>query len=126
MGKTGRGNVQRFLCPWIRGKQQDILLFAGDQSFKYRIALGRLEQGQHKVIISLNRERSAPHAAGAEILGVKPVFAGTDPLAPGADGEVALKYSPVLYARANTIDHFSDIPLLMYYEVEHPNAVKHC
>ena len=103
-------------------EQQDILLFAGDQSFKYRIALGRLEQGQHKVIISLNRERSAPHAAGAEILGVKPVFAGTDPLAPGADGEVALKYSPVLYARANTIDHFSDIPLLMYYEVEHPNA----
>src|SRR6266478_1773239 len=59
-------------------EQQDILLFAGDQSFKYRIALGRLEQGQHKIIISVNRERSAPRAAGAEILAVKPVFAGTD------------------------------------------------
>jgi hypothetical protein len=103
-------------------EQQDIFLFAGDQTFKYRIALGRLEQGKHKVIISLNRDRSAPHAAGAEILGVKPVLAGTDPFAPGVDGELAQKYSPVLYARANTIDHFSDIPLLMYYEVEHPNA----
>ena len=30
---------------------------------------------------------------------------------------MALAHSPVLYARANTIDHFTDIPLLMYYEI---------
>jgi hypothetical protein len=100
----------------------DILLFAGDQSFKYRIALGRLERGKHTVVISLNRDRSAPNAANADVLGVKPVFTGTDAHASGTDNELALRYSPVLYARANTIDHFSDIPLLMYYEIEHPSA----
>jgi hypothetical protein len=32
---------------------------------------------------------------------------------------MALQYSPVLYQRPNTIDRFSDLPVLMYYEVFH-------
>jgi hypothetical protein len=32
---------------------------------------------------------------------------------------LALAHAPVLYARANTIDRFTDIPLMMYYEIKH-------
>jgi hypothetical protein len=116
------GECAALLVSLDQKDRQDILLFAGDQSFKYRIALGLLEPGKHNVVISLNRDRSAPNSASAEVLAVRPVFSGTDPLASGTDSEMALRFSPVLYARANTIDHFSDIPLLMYYEIEHPSA----
>src|SRR5919197_1329531 len=65
--------------------------------------------------------------AGARRAGVRalrPLVFGLAQAA-GAAGEeerFALAHSPVLYARANTIDHFTDIPLLMYYEILHETA----
>jgi hypothetical protein len=36
----------------------------------------------------------------------------------GLEDELALAHSPILFARANSIDRFTDVPLLMYYETE--------
>jgi len=102
---------------------QDLLLWAGDELFQYRVMLGHLTKGKHIVSVALNLPRSAPGAQIAEVKSLRPL-----PLAPTrrSDGEdedqLALTHSPVLYARANTIDHFTDIPLLMYYEILHSGA----
>lgn len=100
---------------------QDLLLWAGEESFRYRVTLGRLPKGKHKVSVALNVARSAAGARRAEVKSLRPVISesarwtGT-----AADEErLALANSPILYARANTIDHFTDIPLVMYYEILH-------
>jgi hypothetical protein len=97
---------------------QDVLLWAGDESYSYRVMLGRFPKGKHTVAVALNPARSAPAAQRAEIKSLRAL-----PL-PNARGEggsyedqLALSHSPIIYARANTIDHFTDIPLLMYYEI---------
>ena len=97
---------------------QDLLLWAGDELFQYRVMLGHLTKGKHTVSVALNLPRSAAKAQVAEVKSLRPL-----PLAPkqrsgaATEDEFALAHSPVLYARANTIDHFTDIPLLMYYEI---------
>jgi len=102
---------------------QDLLLWAGDESFRYRVLLGRLSQGKHTLSVALNPPRSAPKARRAEVKNLRPL-----PLATISQSKVddedyfALAHSPVLYARANTIDRFTDLPLLMYYEILHEGA----
>lgn len=102
---------------------QDLLLWAGDQPFTYRVMLGRLSKGKHEVAVTLNPARSAPAAQRVEILALRPLL-----FTPGREVEVgdataddlfAFAHSPVLYARANSIDRFTDVPLWMYYEIEH-------
>ncbi len=97
---------------------QELLLWAGDEVFHYRVMLGHLSKGKHTVSVSLNLPRSA---AGAQIADVKSVrvlpLASTNSSALTKEDRLALARSPVLYARANTIDHFTDMPMLMYYEI---------
>lgn len=96
---------------------QDLLLWAGDEVFRYRVMLGRLSKGKHAVSVSLNLPRSAAGAQTAEVkLRVLPLAPANSSAAANED-QVALANSPVLYARANTIDHFTDIPMVMYYEI---------
>jgi len=103
----------------VDGKyNQDLLLWAGDEMFRYRVMLGRLPRGRHTVSVTLNAARSSGGARRAEVKSLRPL-----PFAPArgtnsADEDLlALAHSPVLYARANTIDRFTDIPVLMYYEI---------
>jgi hypothetical protein len=97
---------------------QDVLLFAGDEAFTYSAHLGRLARGAHRVAVSLNEARSAFRARRAEITSLRAI-----PLLKGraAADALALKYSPILYARADAIDRFTDAPLLMYYEIVSEN-----
>jgi hypothetical protein len=99
---------------------QDLLLWAGDEFFPYRVMLGRLTRGRHTVSVALNTARSAAGAQRAEVKSLRPLPLATTRGARGTDeDQLALARSPFLYARANTIDHFTDIPLLMYYEILH-------
>src|SRR5467141_1756609 len=41
---------------------QDLLLWAGEELFQYRLMLGRLGKGKHTVSVSLNPARSAAEA----------------------------------------------------------------
>ncbi len=99
---------------------QDLLLWAGDESFHYRVMLGHFPRGKHRVSVTLNPARSAAEAQHAEIKLLRPLPLATTRGAGRIDeDQLALAHSPILYARANTIDHFTDIPLLMYYEILH-------
>jgi hypothetical protein len=98
---------------------QDLLLWAGEEVFKYRVTLGRLAKGAHTVSVAINAERSAAGARRAEVKAMRPLVNAAARGAATDEEQFALAHSPVLYARANTIDHFTDIPLLMYYEILH-------
>jgi hypothetical protein len=96
---------------------QDVLLWAGESFYNYRVLLGRLPKGSHGVSVALDEARSAVGARGAEVKSLH-ILIPVDFATPRAEEHVfALAHAPVLYARPNTIDHFTDIPLLMYYEV---------
>lgn len=103
----------------VDGKyNQDLLLWAGGQFFNYRVMLGRLRKGRHTVSVSLNPARSAAGARSAEVKFLRPLPLGAArDMGRIVEDQLALAHSPFLYARANTIDRFTDIPLLMYYEI---------
>jgi hypothetical protein len=98
---------------------QDVLLWAGDEFYRYDVLLGRLPKGRHEVAVSLNPARSAAGARSAEVKSLSHrvpfEFEAPNP----EEHSFAYAHAPVLYARPNTIDHFTDIPLLMYYEILH-------
>jgi hypothetical protein len=99
---------------------QDLLLWAGDSPFIYRVMLGRLPSGKHRVTAKWNQSRSAAGAEQATVLSLRTITLARDSNHTHDDA-LAQAYSPVLYQRANTIDRFSDLPILMYYEVFHLN-----
>ncbi|HEX8686917.1 MAG TPA: hypothetical protein VF654_10450 [Pyrinomonadaceae bacterium] len=96
---------------------QDLMLWAGEEAFKYRVALGRLSKGKHRVSVALNAARSAAGAHRAEVKALRPLIPTARRDAATDEEQFALAHSPVIYARPNTIDHFTDIPVLMYYEI---------
>lgn len=97
---------------------QDLLLWAGDEAFRYRVLLGRISKGKHTVSVAANSARSARGAQSAEVKSLRPLlFAPSRPAHSVDEDLLALARSPFLFARANTIDRFTDLPLLMYYEV---------
>ena len=90
---------------------QDIILFAGETVFTYPVLLGHLKPGEHALRVELNRKQSAPKASTIEIREAK--ISAADRSGPEYQ---ALSSAPIVYARANTIGRFSDIPLVMWYE----------
>lgn len=98
---------------------QDLLLWSGHRPFTYRLMLGRLPSGKHRVTVGLNEARSASRTLRATVLSMR-IF----PIERNAhhtdDDLLALANSPILYQRPDTVDRYSDQPLLMYYEIFHP------
>jgi hypothetical protein len=88
---------------------QDVLLFQGSQTWTYRVFLGPLSAGEHKLRLERNPQWSA-FGAGLEVQQVRAFLVPSEQMA-------AVAHAPVLYARADTLGHFSDAPLLMYYEL---------
>lgn len=97
---------------------QDLLLWAGDELYRYRVLLGRLSKGKHTVSVAPNPARSAPKVQVGEVKALR-VFPldSAQQSSYDDDDRFALAHSPFLYARANAIDRFTDLPLLMYYEI---------
>jgi hypothetical protein len=89
---------------------QDVMLFLGAQSSTYRVFLGPVAAGKHQVSIARN-ERCSAAGAGSKIEGARiRVVTASDP------DFAALAHAPILYARADTLGRFSDIPLILYWE----------
>jgi CheY-like chemotaxis protein len=77
--------------------QQQIMLYAGGRNFTYTVFLGALAAGEHNVDV---------RGQGVEFSGAR--FR--------EDASDVIANAPVLYARANTIGKYSDIPLIVYCE----------
>lgn len=102
------------LTIFLDGKyHQDIFLFKGKENFNYKVVLGKLALGKHKLTIFLNRNLSAQKIGKVKLnkWQVKAIETNS------TDDEIAQAHSPFFYARPDTIGKFSDIPILVYYEI---------
>ena len=92
---------------------QDVILFMGGEKFPYKATLGRLAAGRHKIRFEINKRLGSKGAVAVNIgrISVSTVQENSGKMF------AALSHAPILYARRNSIGHFTDIPLLMWYEV---------
>jgi hypothetical protein len=90
---------------------QHILLARGEAAADYRITLGAVGPGRHQLTIDRDPALSA-RGAGPATIAVPDVS-----ILAGSDAVIAQSMAPILYARPNTVGRFTDLPLLMWYEV---------
>jgi hypothetical protein len=89
---------------------QHVALFRGAAG-TYRLLLGPLAAGEHRLRVTVDRRRSA-RGAGAEAVTAADVEAvpADDPRYEVVAG------APVLHARPGSLERFSDVPLVLYAE----------
>lgn len=100
---------------------QHLVLTRGEAVAEYRIALGWLKEGRHRLIIDRDRRLSARGAGPATIDNVDVSVHRLDRMPSMA--ELAPGSAPIIYARPNTVGKFTDVPLVMWCEmVETPRG----
>lgn len=87
-----------------------VTLFAGPEAYTYRVFLGELPAGEHRVTVERDEKWSAP-GAGFELLAAR-----WREYRPGEDYHAVLAHAPILFAREDTVGRFSDVPLMAYCE----------
>ena len=113
-GETGReAAVLRIALDGIYS--QHLVLARGAALAEYRIALGPVAQGRHTLTFDRDKALSAPRSGAVT---VDLPRTGVTIVGAGSAEHVALSMTPIVYARPNTVGKFTDIPLLMWYEVE--------
>lgn len=91
------------------GAVQNVMTYAGTRN-TYPIFLGVLRAGEHKLSVRQNSQYGAPGV----ILGVH--GAKFREIARDSAYYPVLAYTPVLFARANTVGKFTDVPMIIYAE----------
>jgi hypothetical protein len=111
-GQAGREAAALVLS--VDGKySQHLILSRGEGPEDYRVALGALGAGPHKLEIHLDRAASAKRAGRVRLEPVRFSLVPED----GSD-HAMLAYAPILHARPDTLERFTDLPLLMWCERE--------
>src|SRR5262245_17206566 len=106
-----RGREAAVLVLEVDGRYaQHLVLTRGEAAAEYAVILGPLRAGPHRLRVSLDGKASAAGAGPVTLIAVGPASGRND-----ADLE-AQAFAPFLYARPGTVERFSDIPLLTWYE----------
>jgi hypothetical protein len=92
---------------------QHLVLTRGEAAVEYRVLMGALAAGPHRLRLTQDRRLSA-RKAGAVVVGRVDVR----PLAAGDAEYEAQARAPYLYARPGTLRRFSDLPVVAWYETE--------
>src|SRR5687768_3093282 len=109
-----RGREAAVLTLTVDGREsQDLVLVRGAESADYAVALGPGAPGKHRLSISLDRKATAPVARDVVIDAVRIVI-----IPEGDDRHLAAAFAPMLHARPDALDDFSDLPLLIWYELD--------
>jgi hypothetical protein len=123
---------------------QDVILFAGGNAkrFPYEVFIGELGKGDHKFDVVLNGKHSSAKIGLVSISDLRIGSASLDSFPrPSLNVRkdsldninfdqfttdfIARSNAPFIYARPNSIDKFSDIPLIVYYEIfNEPSGIK--
>lgn len=89
---------------------QHVMLYAGEERYVYAAFLGAFAAGDHRLRIERN-ERYSARGSGLQVLAARfREIADADPY------RLILAHAPILFARANTVGAFTDIPLISYCE----------
>jgi hypothetical protein len=91
---------------------QHLLLVRGAEDADYHMTLGPIAAGRHRVRIEADPSLSAKDAGPAAITSVEVTV-----VSPEGNEPLAQAMAPILYARPNTVGHFTDLPIVMWYEV---------
>jgi hypothetical protein len=111
-GEAGREAVTLRLS--IDGRySQHIVLTRGGSGADYPVTLGALPAGPHQITIEPDPALSAPGAGPASVGGVGITVVAQDLM----DDWTAQSMAPILHARPNTVGRFTDVPILMWYEI---------
>jgi hypothetical protein len=92
---------------------QDVVLFAGARRFTYRVALGRVDRGRHRVRVRFSRAKSPPGARGIRVRRLRPSLAPR--------GDLVARHAPILYGRdlpeipGRYENNATDVPALAYH-----------
>jgi hypothetical protein len=111
-GEAGREAAALRLL--VNGKySQHILLFRGETPSEYRISLGTLSPGRYRLMVERDPALSA-RAAGRLSIDIPKI----EYVVKGRSTDfTAQSMAPILYARPNTVGRFTDVPMLMWYEI---------
>lgn len=90
---------------------QHILLTRGEAPAAYRIMLGALSAGEHRLTIDRDASLSSQNAGR---LNVQRIEVRT--FAKGTPEHEWLSHAPFIHARPGTVERFSDVPLMMWVE----------
>jgi hypothetical protein len=92
---------------------QHLFLTRGASPSEYRILLGPLSAGNHRLTFAHDSGpwAAAPHAATVARVGFTTVTSSSP------DHGVT-ELAPILYIRPNTVGKFTDVPLVMWYETD--------
>ena len=89
---------------------QHLVLFRGATA-EYRVLLGPLGVGPHRLTIAHDAKRSAREAGVVRVEGVTIETVGE-----GEAGYDAIAHAPILHTRPGSLGRFSDVPLLAWVE----------
>jgi hypothetical protein len=112
-------------CAWgVRGREaavlvleldgrysQHLALLRGPAAADYAVDLGPLDAGSHALRLSLEPKASAPEAGPVRVESVS-----VRAIRPGDDASAGTAHAPFLFARPGTLEAFSDLPLVTWYE----------
>jgi hypothetical protein len=105
-----RGREAAVLRLEVDGRYSQHLVLCRAERAEYRVALGRLEAGAHRL--------SARHDVALSARGAGAPRVWTMTIAAMAPDDAGAAHAPILHARPNTVGRFSDLPLLLWYEAE--------
>ena len=117
------------LCAWdVAGREAVVLSLALDGHYsqhltvvrsgraEYRVMLGRVEPGRHTLAVEEDSGLTASELRGRARVSVGSISITL--IDANARDYTALSLAPILYARADTVGRFTDVPVLMWYEIE--------
>ena len=106
-----RGREAAVLTLSVDGALQQHLVLARGKAGEYRVLLGALPEGEHRLALALDARWSArgTGAVRVEDVSVEPV-AASDP------GHEALAHAPIVHTRKGSLGRFSDAPLVAWVE----------
>jgi hypothetical protein len=106
-----RGREAAVLALSVDGAlQQNVLLARGSQG-EYRVLLGALGEGDHRLALAKDARWSAHQTGAVRIESVRVEAVPAD--APGHEG---LAHAPIVHARKGSLERFSDAPLVAWVE----------
>jgi hypothetical protein len=106
-----KGREAAVLALSLDGRLSQHLVHSRGARGDYRLLLGALPPGEHRLSVALDARRSA-RSVGT--VGVERVE--VESTAPGEPGYEDLAHAPILHTRPGSLDRFSDVPLLGWVE----------
>ena len=95
----------------LDGSHSQHLVLARGVSGEYRVLLGALGEGEHRLVLALDARRSARGTGAVRVEDVRVVAVATDD-----PGHEALAHAPIVHTRKGSLERFSDAPLVAWVE----------